>query len=257
MDYGSTASQHRSACSCASPDSHHEQDAYLFVLLWGEEKSLLLTPLDHLVRILDSNQGSELFFSLTETWLFSLCFHIERILWDYLASTVLLWVELLHTHPWPSAQSNSVSFHFPVEFTAYISSHRWPLEWLLKTSGYISPLRYYYLLIVLGLCCTWLAIQIKLAMTWWSSRVTANKQPLQQWVYSECMGKSDCYTNMETFVLLAPSIYRHEGVAGWNSVLQGLWVFVLISNLCKDRCQLDFCLVISKVKLEQLFLPLL
>lgn len=71
------------------------------------------------------------------------------------------------------------------------------------------------------------------------------------------MGKSDCYTNMETFVLLAPSIYRHEGVAGWNSVLQGLWVFVLISNLCKDRCQLDFCLVISKVKLEQLFLPLL
>lgn len=117
-----------------------------------------------LVRILDSNQDPwfELFFCLTERGDF---FHVECALWDHLACTALLWLGLLHVHPLPSAQSDSVSFHFPVIFTAHISSHRQPLAWFSKASGHISPLCYYYLSILLGLCCTWLAIRIKLAMT--------------------------------------------------------------------------------------------
>lgn len=153
------------------------------------------------------------FFCLTERGDF---FHVECALWDHLACTALLWVGLLHVHPLPSAQSDSVSFHFPVIFTAHIPSHRQPLAWFSKASGHISPLCYYYLSILLGLCCTWLAIQIKLAMTWRSNKVTANKQPLQQWMYSECMGKEWLLHKYVNLCFASTGIYNHEGAAVWS-----------------------------------------
>lgn len=122
---------------------------------WGGEKGLLLTPLCPLgedprlksrtliwiIFLLGRGDHSHSFFTLS-----------------VFSGFTLLALPCCGWHSLPSARSDSVSFHFPVIFMAYISSHRLPLEWFSKASGHISSLLYSYLLMLLGLCCIWLAI---------------------------------------------------------------------------------------------------
>lgn len=118
----------KALCKYSSCNDTSGTSATLFVLLQQEESvadSTLSTKWRSLIQIkfLDQN-----LLCCWERWLFSLFFHTECILCNYLACTVLLWVKLLHIHPFSSAQSG-----FPVVFAANVSSQRWLPEWYSST----------------------------------------------------------------------------------------------------------------------------